>query len=115
MNVQMQQDSLLVQLEPHRSTTDGGIVLPGKVIGVDPFHKQRFAKILAAGPGRLDPAYEGGVKPQPYKEGQRVCFYEGCANLVLLGGKEFAILGADNVTMVVPDDLDCSQVQFVSE
>lgn len=115
MNVEMQQDSLLVKIEPHSSTTKGGIVLPGKVAGVDSNHKQRFAKVVAVGEGRYDSDYTSERKPMPYKAGDRVCFFEGCANKVLLEGEEFAIVGADNVTMKVPHDLDCSQVQFVAK
>lgn len=114
LDVKMLHDRILVKVEEHNTKTPGGLLMPDTVKPalVGTF---RFGEVVAVGPGLTHPDYEGGIKPMGVKVGDRVCFHDGAANEVRLGNQVYANLGNDNVQMVVPEGMDCSQVVLVRE
>lgn len=111
----MLHDRIMVEIEPDKKTTAGGLVLPDTSTPMRASGGFVFGKILAAGPGAKDFSYEGGRKPMDVKVGDRICYHQGAGNAVQVEGKIYMLLGNDNVQMVVPEDLDCNQIVFVSQ
>ena len=66
MPVRPLQDRVLVELEPEKGTSRGGIILTGH----DPV---RTAKVLRVGPGKQ---YKDRYLPTEVKEGERVAFLQ---------------------------------------
>lgn len=65
-------DHVLVELEPARERTGGGIILPGTV--AEPV---RVGRVLQAGPGRR---FKDRFVPTSVQVGERVCFFIASAD-----------------------------------
>jgi len=112
----MQNDRIMVKIEEHVTTTPGGLLMPeSSQPAVDKRFTFRFGKVIAAGPGRIDATYEGGIKPMKIKVGDRICFHDGAARYVKYKAEDYVLMGADSVEAKVPQNADCSQVVFVKK
>jgi chaperonin GroES len=65
-------DHVLVELEPARERTGGGIIIPGTV--AEPV---RVGRVLMVGPGRK---FKDRFVPTTVQEGERVCFFIASAD-----------------------------------
>lgn len=101
MNVRPLHDVLIVELEPVRETTSGGLIVPATVSP-----SIRTGRVLRAGPGRAWKPLEGGKKvfwPMDVRVGERVAFFT--ANLEHKQGRQICYVLGDNEALLRETDV----------
>ncbi len=94
MNLRPLGDKLIVEVLGSTEKTKSGLYLPDTAQ-----EKPQEAKVLAVGSGRVLP--NGKVVPPDIKAGDIVLFGKYSGNEVTLDGKEYLIIGQDDVLAVI--------------
>ncbi len=94
MNLKPLGDKVIVEVLGSAEKTKSGLYLPDTAQ-----EKPQEAKVLAVGSGRVLP--NGKVVPPDLKAGDIVLFGKYSGNEVTLDGKEYLIIGQDDVLAVI--------------
>ncbi len=94
MNIRPLQDRILVERLEEVSTTKGGIIIPDTAK-----EKPAEGTIVAVGKGKMD--NDGKLIPMELQVGDRVLFSKYGGTDVKLDGKDFLIMGQDDILCVV--------------
>ena len=94
MNVKPLGDKIIVEVFGAKDKTQGGIILPDSAK-----EKPQEAKVLSVGSGKLLPS--GKVVPPDVKAGDTVLFGKYSGSEVKLDGKEYLIIGQEDVLAVI--------------
>ena len=94
MNIRPLQDRILVERLEEMSTTKGGIIIPDTAK-----EKPAEGTIVAVGKGKLD--NDGKIIPMELQVGDRVLFSKYGGTDVKLDGKDYMIMGQDDILCVV--------------
>ena len=94
MNIRPLQDRILVERLEEMTTTKGGIIIPDTAK-----EKPAEGTIVAVGKGKLD--NDGKIIPMELQVGDRVLFSKYGGTDVKLDGKDYMIMGQDDILCVV--------------
>jgi len=94
MNIRPLQDRILVERLEEMTTTKGGIIIPDTAK-----EKPAEGTIVAVGKGKLDS--DGKIIPMELQVGDRVLFSKYGGTDVKLDGKDYMIMGQDDILCVV--------------
>jgi chaperonin GroES len=94
MKIRPLQDRILVERLAEETKTKGGIIIPDTAK-----EKPAEGTVVAAGKGKID--RDGKLIPMELKVGDRVLFSKYGGTEVKLDGKEYLIMGQDEVLCVV--------------
>lgn len=94
MNIRPLQDRILVERLEEMTTTKGGIIIPDTAK-----EKPAEGTVVAVGKGKVD--NDGKLIPMELQVGDRVLFSKYGGSDVKLDGKDFLIMGQDDVLCVV--------------
>ncbi len=94
MNIRPLQDRILVERLEEMTTSKGGIIIPDTAK-----EKPAEGTVVALGKGKTDS--DGKLIPMELKVGDRVLFSKYGGTDVKLDGKDFLIMGQDDILCVV--------------
>ncbi|MCG8472330.1 MAG: co-chaperone GroES [Desulfobacterales bacterium] len=96
MKIRPLQDRVLVERLEEETTTAGGIIIPDTAK-----EKPAEGRIVAAGQGKTKE--DGTLIPMELKVGDRVLFSKYAGSEVKFDGKDFLIMGQDDILCVVDE------------
>jgi len=96
MKIRPLQDRVLVERLEEETTTKGGIIIPDTAK-----EKPAEGRIVAAGQGKTKE--DGTLIPMELKLGDRVLFSKYAGSEVKFDGKDFLIMGQDDILCVVDE------------
>ena len=96
MKIRPLQDRVLVERLEEATTTKGGIIIPDTAK-----EKPAEGRIVAAGQGKTKE--DGALIPMELKLGDRVLFSKYAGSEVKFDGKDFLIMGQDDILCVVDE------------
>ena len=96
MKIRPLQDRVLVERLEEETTTAGGIIIPDTAK-----EKPAEGRIVAAGQGKTKE--DGTLIPMELKVGDRVLFSKYAGSEVKFDGKDFIIMGQDDILCVVDE------------
>jgi chaperonin GroES len=94
MNLKPLGDKIIVEVLDAQNKTKGGIILPDSAK-----EKPQEAKVISVGSGKLLPS--GKTVPPDVKAGDTILFGKYSGNEVKVNGKEYLIIGVDDVLAVI--------------
>lgn len=96
MKIRPLQDRILVERLEEETKTQGGIIIPDTAK-----EKPAEGTVVAVGKGRIGD--DGKLIPMELKVGDRVLFSKYGGNEVKLDGKDYLIMGQDDILCVVEE------------
>ena len=94
MKIRPLQDRVVVKRQDEKTTSAGGIVLPGSAT-----EKPQQGEVVAVGPGKK--SEDGKNTPVDLKVGDHVVFGQYGGNTVKIDGEEFLILNESEIYGVI--------------
>jgi chaperonin GroES len=96
MKIRPLQDRVLVERLEEETTTKGGIIIPDTAK-----EKPAEGRIVASGKGKTKK--DGSLIPMELKLGDRVLFSKYAGSEIKFDGKEFLIMGQDDILCIVDE------------